>query len=112
MPSSRLVRATRGLAEERDAEIRAQWKPVLLVRDRLPKTMRADRRGLAHERGTLIVWVENTGRGPALDVEAEIPGFGLPGPGYGAPEGEPPTPGAMSTRRSRAMAPGDLVEYR
>jgi hypothetical protein len=106
-----LVIATRGLARQANAEVRAQWRPVLLVRDRIPVEIRLHGRGIVQGGGKLTVWVENVGRGPAFDVQARLPDFGLPGPGYGVPEGAAPLSGAMSTRLYTAIAPGDLLPY-
>jgi hypothetical protein len=106
-----LVLATRSLARQASAAIRAEWRPVLLVRGRVPAEVRGHQRGIAYNEGTLSIFVENVGRGPALDVQAELPDFGLPGPGYGVPEGAMPAAGGMSTRYYTAIAPGDLVAY-
>jgi hypothetical protein len=109
-----LVRTTKLLAQSAEADVRAQWTPVLLVRDRIQGDMRGrGRRGIIYddERGRLVVYVENVGRGPAFDIQPSLDGFELPGPGYGVPAGTTLVPGAMGSRVYTTMAPGELRAF-
>jgi hypothetical protein len=103
----RLVRTTKVVAEGAQAEIAAQWRPVLFVRDRVPGVPAP----IIYENGTLTVWIENVGRGPAFAIRPWLDGFPAPGPAYGVPTGTTPMSGGMSTRLYQAMAAGDLVSY-
>ena len=62
-----LVGATRRLAAGTDQEIRAQWRPVLVARRAQTQTAPP----------LLQIAIENVGRGPALDVWAEIDGVSV-----------------------------------
>jgi hypothetical protein len=106
-----LVVATRRLATQGDAEIRAQWRPVLLVRDRVEVEGVFGNDGVSLHDSRLTVWVENVGRGPAFGVDAQILQLPRPGPGYGVPRGWDAPAGGMSTQVSTAMAPGDLIPF-
>jgi hypothetical protein len=111
-----LVRATKILAQRAEADVRAQWTPIVLVRDRVETdlvnlisgvTSSTLEPGIMFGEGTLRIFVENVGRGPAFDVQAYLNDFDLPGPGYGVPVGTPALPGAMSTRIYTTIAPGE-----
>jgi hypothetical protein len=104
-----VIRATKALAERGDAEISAQWRPLLLVRERPP----ADQPGIVYEDGSLMLWIENVGRGPALDVQPWLDDFPAPGPAYGVPVDVPPgRGGGMGSRLHTVIAHGDLLAYR
>ena len=100
-----LVWVTYPLARQGDAEIRAQWRPVVIVRE--------DSQGMVAAIGgnddRLDVVAENVGRGPALDVTAELDGFEKPGPGFGAPAGSSHSAGRPLPT---LLAPGDRVRFR
>jgi hypothetical protein len=58
-----LVRRTRDLARSSEADIRAQWRPMILPALDLPGD-----RALAYEGEFLYVRIHNAGRGPALFI--------------------------------------------
>jgi hypothetical protein len=104
-----VIRATKALAERGDAEISAQWRPLLLVRERPPD----DQPGIVYEDGSLTLWIENVGRGPALEVQPWLDDFPAPGPAYGVPAYVPPgRGGGMGSRLHTVIAQGDLLAYR
>jgi hypothetical protein len=105
-----VIRATKALAERGDAEIAAQWRPLLLVRDRLADVTGPE---IVYEEGSLTLWIENVGRGPALEVQSWLDDFPAPGPAYGVPAGLPPgRGGGMGSRLHTVVAQGDLLPYR
>jgi hypothetical protein len=108
-----VVRATKALADRAEAEVAAQWRPVLLVRDRLPADARQNEPEIVYEDGSLLLWVENVGRGPALNIQPWLEDFPAPGAAYGVPVNVPPgRGGAMGSRVHTVIAAGDLVRYR
>jgi hypothetical protein len=102
-----LVRVTHRLVEQGSSEVRAQWRPVLLVRER-----GIDGQRLVEYTGKrLSLHVENVGQGPALEVMGGLDGFESPGAGLGRPRGaEVPLP-PWTDRRGAAIAPRDVVVF-
>jgi hypothetical protein len=98
-----LVLATFKLARQAEADVRAQWTPVLLVRDRVPRTGEV---GIFYEDEKLSVVVENVGRGPALNTDVWL--GDLPGGPAGAPE----PPGALGSQRiGTSLGQGESRTY-
>ena len=69
-----LMRGTRQLASASDAEVRAQWRPVLIARD-----------VVIDANDEVRLRVENVGRGPALASRAELAELSRPDPGIAYP---------------------------
>jgi hypothetical protein len=108
-----VIRATRALAARADAELAAQWRPILIVRDRLSDDKSRGQPEIVYSDGTLMLFVENVGRGPALNVRAWLDDFPAPGPAYGVPVSVAPgRGGGMGTRLITVIAQGDVVQYR
>jgi hypothetical protein len=62
-----LVLRTAALARSSDADIRAQWRPIIL-----PAAYDAGDSALFYTDGVLYVGIKNAGRGPALYIRAQI----------------------------------------
>lgn len=109
-----VIRATRALAQRGDAEIAAQWRPILLVRDRGSREVQVvGAPGISYDSGVLTLSVENVGRGPALNVQPWLDDFPAPGPAYGVPaDMAPGRGGGMGSRLYTVIAQGDRVDYR
>lgn len=98
-----LVGATLRLARQAEADVRAQWTPVLIVRDRIPGT---DEPGIRYEDRLLSIQVENVGRGPAFSVDAWLEDS------PGGPVGMRQPPGALQVHRVyTVLAPRELRSY-
>jgi hypothetical protein len=109
-----LVRATKLLAQRAEADVRAQWTPVILARDRVPEHVKSHRRGVYYNDLALVVHVENVGRGPAFGVQAWVDDYAITpvsGSPYGAPEGHVQTSGLTGGRLDTAIAPGDVLAF-
>ncbi|TMR94890.1 hypothetical protein [Nonomuraea basaltis] len=65
----RLAARTRELAQQSAADLRAQWRPVLLPA--VPSTTTPDP-PLSYDGPTIIVRIRNAGRGPAIHVRAQL----------------------------------------
>jgi len=79
----------------------------------VPVELREYRPSIIYEDGSLTLWIENVGRGPALSVQPWLDDFPAPGPAYGVPaEVAPGRGGGMGSRPHAVIAQGDLVAYR
>jgi len=117
-----LVLATFQLAKQSGEDVRAQWRPVLLIRTARPGSIDTGRRRPipvseyvpqrpfieceVNDDGTynLTVLVENAGRGPALEVRPFIHDQSLPSPGLGRRQGS-------DESAYTATAPGELTWF-
>jgi hypothetical protein len=92
-----LVLGTFKLASQSAEDVRAQWRPILLVRDSLPTPtpqFPQTALGIVLTDSGLSVYVENAGRGPALGTRATL--------AY-----EPPPPGGQG----RSISVGEIVGF-
>jgi len=96
-----LVGATRVLARNSAAAIKAEWRPVVIVRERSPAD---DTAPIVIGEKTLTVMIENVGRGPALGLTCELLNcFDNPNDRFGRPVGAPEEGFPMPA----ALAPGE-----
>jgi hypothetical protein len=72
MVTAGLALSTRALAEASKADLRAQWRPVIL-----PALDPPSRRAITYDRGLLRVRIQNGGQGAALYIRTTIDPLGI-----------------------------------